>query len=133
MAFYNGRVGIVHALAHPLGGFFDIPHGVANAILLPHCMEFSRLAVPELFARIGEALGVCKEGTGKEEASKMAVQAVREMMADVHIPKGLKEVGAKKEAFEAMARDAVASGIHLTTPRKTTQEDMVNLYQAAYE
>ncbi len=133
MAFYNGRVGIVHAMAHPLGGFFDIPHGVANAILLPHCMEFSRLAVPGLFVRIGEALGACKKGAGDEEASKMAVQAVREMMDDIHIPKGLKEVGAKREAFETMAKDAVASGIHLTTPRKTTQEDMVKLYQAAYE
>jgi alcohol dehydrogenase class IV len=133
MAFYNGRVGIVHAMAHPLGGFFDIPHGLANAILLPHCMEFSRLAVPELFGRIAEALGAGMGGAGDDEASKRAVPAVREMMADLHIPKGLKEVGAKKEAFEAMAKDAVASGIHLTTPRKTTQEDMVNLYQAAYE
>jgi alcohol dehydrogenase len=133
MAFYNGRVGIVHAMAHPLGGFFDIPHGMANAILLPHCMEFSRLAVPELFRRIAEALGVGEEGARDDEVSKRAVSAVREMMADLHIPRGLKEVGAKKEAFEAMAKDAVASGIHLTTPRKTTQEDMVNLYQAAYE
>jgi len=133
MAFFNGRVGIVHAMAHPLGGFFDIPHGVANAILLPHCMEFSLIAVPELFARISQALGINTKGMSEEEAGKESIRVVRKMMADINIPKGLKEVGAKKDAFEAMAKDAVSSGIHLTTPRKTTFEDMVRLYQTAYE
>ncbi|MBW2148323.1 MAG: iron-containing alcohol dehydrogenase [Deltaproteobacteria bacterium] len=131
-AFFNGRVGVVHAMAHPLGGFFNIPHGVANAILLPHCMDFSRMGVPEKFARIAEALGEDIRGMSVDHASRKAVEAVREMMADIRIPAGLREVGAKREAFEALAKDAVESGIHLTTPRKTTYDDIMALYEAAY-
>ena len=132
MAFFNGRLGVVHALAHPLGGFFDIPHGLANAILLPPCMEFSRLAAPDLLARVAEALGKDIRGLTGEEASKKAAEAVREILADTRIPTSLKEVGAKREAFEAMAKDALTSGIHLSNPRRTAFEDMVALYQAAY-
>lgn len=132
MAFFNGRLGVVHALAHPLGGFFDIPHGLANAILLPHCMEFSRMAVPALFARIAEALGKDIGGLSVEEASRKAAEGVREILVDTRIPSSLKQVGAKKETFEAMAKDAVASGIHLSNPRRVTLEDAVALYEAAF-
>ena len=132
IAFYNGRVGVVHAMAHPLGGFFNIPHGVANAILLPHCMDFTRIAVPERFVRIAEALREDIWGISTDEASRKAVEGVRAMMEDINIPAGLEEVGAKREAFDAMAKDAVASGIHLTTPRKTTYDDIMALYEAAF-
>lgn len=132
MAFYNGRVGIVHAMAHPLGGHFDVPHGVANAILLPFCMDYSRLAAPELFVRIAEAMDEDIRGLSVEAAGKKAVQAVRNLMADVNIPNSLREVGVKKEAFEVMARDSMASGIHATTPRKVSYEDTLAIYQAAY-
>lgn len=132
VAFFNGRLGVVHALAHPLGGFFDVPHGSANAILLPHCMDFSRIAAPHLFARIAESLGKEVRGLTVEEASKKAAEGVREILVETRIPAGLREVGVKKEAFESMAKDAVASGIHLSNPRRATLEDMVALYQAAY-
>lgn len=132
MAFFNGRLGVVHALAHPLGGFFDIPHGLANAIVLPHCMEFSRIAVPHLFARVAEALGKNIQRISVDEASKMAVEAVREIMIETEIPMRLREVGVKEEAFEAMAKDGFASGIHLSNPRKVTFADMLKIYRAAY-
>lgn len=93
IAFFNGRVGVVHAMAYPLGGVFDIPHGVANAILPPPFMEFTRPAVPELFVRIAEALGENFAGLSLDEASKGAVRAVRGMMQNIGIPKGLKDVG----------------------------------------
>ncbi len=133
VAFFNGRVGVVHAMAHPLGGRFNVPHGLANAILLPHCMEFTRLAVPELFVRIAEAFGKNTGGMSTDDASKLAAEAVRELMKDINIPKGLKEVGVSREAFPQMAQDAVESKIHLTTPRKVTYEAMVNLYEEAFE
>jgi alcohol dehydrogenase class IV len=132
MAFFNGRLGAVHTLAHPLGGFFDIPHGLANAILLPHCMDFSRMAAPDLFARIAEALGKDIRGLTAEEASRKAAEAVREILVDTRIPTRLREVGAKKEAFEAMANDGIASGIHLSNPRRVTLEDAIALYEAAF-
>ena len=132
MAFFNGRLGAVHTLAHPLGGFFDIPHGIANAILLPHCMEFSRIGAPDLFARIAEALGRDIRGLTVEEASRQAAEAVREILVDTRIPTRLREVGAKKVAFEAMAKDGIASGIHLSNPRRVTLEDAIALYEAAF-
>jgi alcohol dehydrogenase class IV len=132
VAFFNGRVGMVHAMSHPLGGVFNTPHGLANAILLPHCMEFTRLAVPELFGRIAEAFGKNIRGLSAEDASRLAVEAVRELMRDIRIPKGLQEVGVNRDAFPQMARDAVESGIHLTTPRKVSYEDMVSIYEGAF-
>ena len=132
MAFFNGRLGAVHTLAHPLGGYFDIPHGVANAILLPHCMDFSRMAAPDLFARIAESLGKDIRGLTAEEASRKAAEAVREILADTRIPTRLREVGAKKEAFDAMAKDGLASGIHLSNPRRVALEDAIALYEAAF-
>jgi alcohol dehydrogenase class IV len=132
VAFFNGRVGVVHAMAHPLGGVFNTPHGEANAILLPFCMDFTRIAVPDLFVRIAEAIGKNIGGLPPEDASKLAVLGVRELMTDIHIPKGLKDVGVSRDAFATMAKDAVESGIHLTTPRKVSYEDMVALYEAAY-
>jgi alcohol dehydrogenase class IV len=132
VAFFNGRVGVVHAMAHPLGGYFNTPHGEANAILLPHCMEFTRIAVPDLFVRIAEAMGKNARSVSAEDASKLAVEAVWELRGDIRIPKGLKELGVTRDAFGPMAKDAVESGIHLTTPRKITYEDMVALYEAAY-
>jgi alcohol dehydrogenase class IV len=132
IAFFNGRVGVVHAMAHPLGGVFNVPHGLANAILLPHCMDFTRLAVPELFGRIAEALGKKIAGFSLNEASKKPAEAVRELIEDLQIPKSLKDVGVKSESFAIMAKDAVNSGIHLTTPRKVTEKDMIELYEKAF-
>jgi len=132
IAFFNGRVGIVHAMAHPLGGHFNVPHGVANAVLLPFCMDYARLAAPELFSRIAEAMDEDIRGLSVEAAGKKAVDAVRNLMADVNIPKSLREVGVKKEAFDVMAKDSMASGIHATTPRKVSYEDTMAIYEAAY-
>lgn len=132
MAFFNGRLGAVHMLAHPLGGYFDIPHGLANAILLPHCMDFSRMAAPDLFARIAEALNKDIRSLTVDEASRKAAEGVREILVDTGIPTRLREVGVKKEAFEAMAKDGVASGIHQSNPRRVTLEDAIALYEAAY-
>jgi alcohol dehydrogenase class IV len=132
VAFFNGRLGIVHAMAHPLGGVFNTPHGVANAILLPHCMEFTRLAAPQLFVRVAEAFGKDTRGLSSEDASKLAVRAVRELMEDIRIPKGLKEVGVTRDAFPRMAENAVESGIHLTTPTQVTRDDMISLYETAF-
>jgi 1,3-propanediol dehydrogenase len=95
-------------------------------------MEFTRIAVPELFRRIAEAMDEDVRGLSLEAASKKAVEAVRNLNADVHIPKTLREVGTKKETIDAMTKDAITSGIHLTTPRKIGYEDIKALYEAAY-
>jgi 1,3-propanediol dehydrogenase len=90
------------------------------------------LAVPELFGRIAEALGKKIAGFSLNEASKKPAEAVRELIEDLQIPKSLKDVGVKSESFAIMAKDAVNSGIHLTTPRKVTEKDMIELYEKAF-
>jgi alcohol dehydrogenase class IV len=132
IAFYNGKVGIIHAMSHPLGGHFNVPHGLANSILLPYCMDFTRMAVPELFVRIAEAMGEDVRGLSVETASKKAVEAVRSLLADLHIPKTLREVGAKKEAIEVLTQDAVATGIYVPTPRKIGAEEIRSIYEIAF-
>ena len=132
IAFYNGRVGVIHAMSHPLGGHFNVPHGLANAILLPYCMEFTRMAVPELFCRIAEAMDEDVRGLSPEAASKKAVDAVWSLVTDLNIPRSLREVGAKKEAIDVLTQDAVKTGIHTTTPRKVGAADIKALYEIAF-
>jgi alcohol dehydrogenase class IV len=132
LAFASGRTGIVHGMAHPLGGHYDVPHGVANAILLPHCMEFTRMGVPELFRRIAEAMGEDIRGLSIDGASKKAVEAVRNLLSDIGIPKNLREAGAGKEGIEVMGQEAIQSKLQLNTPRKINLEDVKVLYEKAF-
>ena len=132
MAFSNTRLGNVHAASTPLGGFFDVPHGVANAILLPYVMEFNVLGDPKKFAHIAEALGEDIYGVTELEAAYKAPQAIRKLSDDVGIPKTLKEVGVKEEGIEDMAKEAMTSGNILVNPRATRIEDIISLYRAAY-
>jgi len=132
MAYSNTRLGNVHAASTPLGGFFDVPHGIANAILLPYVMEFNVLGDPKKFAHIAEALGEDIYGLTELEAAYKAPEAIRKLSDDVEIPKTLKEVGVKEEAIEDMAKEAMTSGNILVNPRATKIEDIISLYRAAY-
>ena len=131
-AFSSGRVGVIHAMAHPLGGHFNVPHGLANAILLPYCADFTRPAVPELFCRIAEALGEDVRGLPQEAAGARAVAAIRGLVEDLNIPTSLRQVGADPRAIDQLTADAVASGIHATTPRHVTAEAIRELYALAF-
>jgi len=131
MCFNNTRLGPAHAMAHPLGGFFNAAHGVVNAILLPHVMEYSREYALDKLAAIARAMGVYTRGLSAQEASKQAVEAVRTLAARIGIPKGLAAIGVNPAAIPDMARDAMTSGNIAVTPRKTRLEDLVRLYQEA--
>jgi alcohol dehydrogenase len=130
-AFSHTRLGNGHAMAHPLGGFYGIPHGVANAILLPHIMEYNALACPEKMGRLAQVLGVDVYGLSPLEAAAAAVEAVRQLKADVGVVAGLKELGVKEEEIPLMAADAMKSGNIAINPRQTALEDIVMLYHAA--
>jgi alcohol dehydrogenase class IV len=132
IAFYSGRTGIVHGMAHPLGGHYNVPHGVANAILLPHCMEFTRMGAQEEFRRIAEAMEEDIRGLSLDEASKRAVEVVRNLLFDVGIPKNLGETGAEKEGIGVMAQEAIESKLPLNTPRRSSIEDVKLLYEKAF-
>ncbi len=132
MAFTNTRLGNVHAMAHTLGGHFDLAHGVANAILLPYVMDFNLSACPERYGRVARAMGEEVEELTPEEAGSRAVDAVRRLASEVGIPGTLTEVGCRKEGIPALAEDSVKSGNVAANPRETGREDIVNIFSAAF-
>jgi len=132
MAFTNTRLGVVHAIALPPSALFHIPHGIANAILLPHGMEFNLIGNPGKFADIACAMGEFVDGLTVMEAAMVAVDAVRELAADIGAPQTLESVGAKKDAIPKMAEDGMKSGHLAVNPRQVSIEDVVKIFEAAY-
>ena len=104
MAFSNVGLGVVHGMAHPLSAFYDTPHGVANAVLLPYVMEFNAEYTGEKFREIARAMGVDGvDAMSPEEYRKAAVDAVRQLSLDIDIPQTLKEIGVREEDLDALA------------------------------
>lgn len=132
MAFTRTRLGNVHAMAHPIGAHFDVPHGVANAILLPHVMEWNLVACYETYPTIAAALGERVEGLSPHAAASAAVDAVRRLSRDVQIPARLREVGVTREGIPLMTEDAMKSGNVLVNPRTTTAADITALFETAF-
>ena len=132
MAFARTRLGNVHAMSHPLGAHFDLPHGVANAVLLPHVMAWNLVACLDTYPQIASALGEPVQGRSPREAAEAAVDAVRRLARDVQIPERLRDLGVTREAIPAMTEDAMKSGNVLVNPRATTAADIAALFEAAY-
>jgi alcohol dehydrogenase len=131
IAFGIARLGNVHAMAHPLGGFFNVPHGVANAILLPHVMKFNMLADNGKYKKIAALLGEDVERLTDLEAAPLAVEAVEKLSQDVGIAENLTVVGVKEDKIPQMSIDAMASGNVKINPRATVLADIVALYKGA--
>jgi alcohol dehydrogenase class IV len=122
----------VHALAHSLGGHFNVPHGTACALMLVPVMEFCRETSAIKLARIAVAMGEDVAGLSEAEAAQRAVDAVARLRDDIKIPPRLRDVGVTSDKIEVMAVDADKSGIHLTTPRKVTLEDEKALLESVF-
>ncbi len=133
MAFSNVGLGVVHGMAHPLSAFYDTPHGVANAVLLPYVMEFNQAYTGEKFREIARAMGV--EGVdqmSQDEYRKAAIEAVRQLSKDVNIPQTLKEIGVKEEDLSALADAAMADVCTGGNPRPCTKELVLEVYKTAF-
>nr|WP_295970828.1 iron-containing alcohol dehydrogenase [uncultured Bacillus sp.] len=131
LSYSNAGLGIVHSMAHQLGGEYDLAHGVANAMLLPYVMEFNMDACPEKFADIARALGVDTAGTTVEEAAKMAVAKVHEISRTVGIP-SLRESAFRVEDVEKLAEQALKDACTGANPKQVTKEDLVGIFMTAY-
>lgn len=131
MAFNNASLGHVHAMAHQLGGFYDLPHGVCNAILLPHVERFNMIAKMDRFADIAVALGEPIEGLSVRAAAEKALDAIKQLSSDVGIPSGLKELGVKEQDLKIMAENAQKDACGLTNPRCPKLEDVIEIYKWA--
>ncbi len=133
MAFNNADLGYVHAMAHQLGGQYDAPHGVCCALLLPYVEKFNLIACPERFAKLAEIMGENTDGLSIRDAAELSIKAMKQMAIDVGIPKSIKEIGAKIEDFPMMAENALKDGNAFSNPRKATKEELIQLYQEAYD
>jgi len=133
MSFGNAGVGAVHAMAYPLGGRFDVAHGVSNALLLPYVMRWNKEACLERFRDIAEAMGIASHELPDGEAAEQAVQRMDTLCRKVEIPKGLSSLGIPRSAIPEMAADAIKIDRLLkNNPRVLTEQDMVEIYQSAY-
>lgn len=128
MAFSNVGLGLVHGMAHPMGSLFDVPLGVANALLLPTVMEFNMPACLGKYPEIARAMGVDTEGMSAQEASQAAVDAVRALSVKVGIPQHLSELGITEKDIPALADQALADVCTPGNPREVTLDDIKALY-----
>lgn len=132
MAFSNVGLGAVHGMAHPLGAIFDIPHGVANALLLPVVMEFNAPAALDKYVLIAKTMNAYDDLMSPEEAAKAAVEAVRQLSIRVGIPQNLSELGIKEEDLPRLAKAAAADVCTPGNPREVSENDLLELYKKAY-
>jgi alcohol dehydrogenase len=131
MAFNNASLGYVHAMAHQLGGFYNLPHGVCNAILLPAVCDYNLIACPDRFADIADFMGVDTTGMSVTEAAAAGIEAIRELSASIGIPKGLTELNVKEEDLKVMAGNAQKDACMLTNPRSATLDQVIGIFKAA--
>lgn len=129
LAFNNTRLGNCHALSHPVSAIYGVPHGVANAILIPHVMAFNILAVPELYADIAEDMGEVLDNSTVMEKAYKAVESVRKLAKDIGIPESFESFGIDSSKIEKMAEDAMLSGNIAVNPRITRYDDVIRLYK----
>lgn len=131
LAFSKG-LGVAHSLSHQLSTVADIPHGAANAIMLPYAMEFNLDYAPEKYADIAQAMGIDIHGKTILESARLAIAAIQQLTLDIGLPNRLRDVGVKKEMITIMAKMAMEDHCHLLNPRSCTEDDMLNLYLRAF-
>ena len=132
MGFSNVGLGVVHGMAHPLGAFYDTPHGIANAVLLPYVMEYNAEYTGEKFKYIAEAMGVDTTGMSQAEYRAASVNAVKQLSKDVGIPEKLHEIGVKEEDLQALSESAFADVCTGGNPRPCTVESILGIYKTAF-
>ncbi|WP_019410205.1 L-threonine dehydrogenase [Pseudomonas psychrophila] len=132
MAFNNASLGFVHAMAHQLGGFYDLPHGVCNAVLLPHVQTFNASVSAVRLTDVARALGADVRGLSPEEGAQAAIAAIRTLAKDVEIPAGLRDLGAKLDDIPILATNALKDACGFTNPRKADQAQIEEIFRNAF-
>ncbi|WP_250675475.1 L-threonine dehydrogenase [Paraclostridium ghonii] len=131
MAFNSASLGYVHAIAHQLGGFYDLPHGVCNAVLLPEVQVFNSKVCSAKLKDIAKFMDVDTTNMSDEEGAKACIEAIRKLSRDIDIPAGLKELGVKVEDFDTLADNALKDACGLTNPIKATHQDVKDILNRA--
>ncbi|WP_461205618.1 iron-containing alcohol dehydrogenase [Clostridium sp. DL1XJH146] len=132
MGFSNGGLGIVHSMAHQLGGFYDLPHGVCNAIILPYVTEYNVSEAGDKLRAVAEAMGVNTVGMNTDEANKACIEAIKTLSKAVGIPEDFKELGVDKKDIETLADLAMVDACTPGNPRIPSKEDIMELYKKVF-
>ena len=131
IAFACSRLGIVHAMALPLGAFFHVPHGVANSILLPHGLEYNLGSDNSRYCDIARAMGQNTAELSDEQAAQKAIEGIKRIAVQVGAPAKLSELGVEADKIESMAKDAMKSSHIPANPRPIREEEVAELYRQA--
>lgn len=131
MAFNNASLGYVHAMAHQLGGFYNLPHGVCNAILLPHVEQFNLIGCTERLRDVAIAMGENVDGLSAPDAAQKAIDSIKRLSSSIGIPAGLKDLDVKEKDFEVMAKNAKLDACQFTNPRTATLEQVIQIFKDA--
>ncbi|MFS0827314.1 L-threonine dehydrogenase [Pseudomonas phoenicis] len=132
MAFNNASLGYVHAMAHQLGGFYDLPHGVCNAVLLPHVQRFNAQVSAARLRDVAHAMGIEVAGMDPSQGAAAAIEAIERLSAEVEIPSGLRALGVKVEDVPLLAANALKDACGLTNPRSAAQSEIEAIFKAAF-
>lgn len=132
-AFANSPVAAVHALAYPIGGHFKVPHGLSNALVLPHVLRFNAAKVPDVYADMAPAAFPFLAIVPHDDRASSFCDALFELARECGLPLRLREVGIGREALPMMARDAVnQTRLLVNNPRSMTEIDALSIYEAAW-
>ncbi len=131
LAFSNSGLGLVHAIAHQLGGYYNIPHGLANAIMLPRVLEFNRPYCMGRLAEVAQAMGEKVDNLTVDEASKQAIEAVRRLIQDVKIPP-LCDTKFDMNDIDVIAEHALQDTSTLTNVVRPTRDDVKTIIAKTY-
>ncbi|APO45471.1 lactaldehyde reductase [Paenibacillus xylanexedens] len=129
IAFNNAGLGYVHAMAHQLGGVYDLPHGVCNAMLLPYVEELNAKHVPGKFRHIAKAIGMDVKGRSDEECSDYVIEAIRQLSKEVGIPDKLSELGVKDPDVELLADNAMKDACAPGNPYQPSKDEVMELFR----
>jgi len=129
LAFSNAILGATHAMTHQVDGLIDQHHGETNASILPHVMEFNLSACPERFRDIAEAMGEDVAGLSTVAAAERAVAAVRQLIGDIGLAKGLGEIGLTEEFIPLLSENALKDACLVTNPRRASREDLAEIFR----
>lgn len=133
MAFNNASLGYVHAMAHQLGGFYDLPHGVCNAVLLPHVIRYNAQVSKERLAKVATLIkkDTAFEKLDYDQLVNFVIEEILKLSNDIGIPKGIKELGVKEEDFITLSTNALKDACGLTNPKQATLEEIIEIYRNA--
>ena len=131
MAFNNASLGYVHAMAHQLGGFYDLPHGVCNAVLLPHVQVFNSKVAAARLRDCAKAMNIDVSAMNDEQGAAACVDAIRKLARQVNIPAGLRELNVKEEDIPVLATNALKDACGFTNPIQASHEEIMAIFRAA--